>query len=227
MKIITIFLLTILFNLNVVYAQTTNWRSIEDSQKSLVYLNLGYDFGLTTKLGYAHKLDAFRPILLMADYSFPMGKTLFDDFKFRLGGQIEIFDKNHFSFSAQYFAIVRRQQTNLVRQLGVGSEVMVALGYYKPKWHLAIELGYDKSLATHLKHSDKMTSNFPEIKDGWFYNTGGQLFYGLQGSKTLGENMEISLKIGATNARGKDENALLPYYAQLGITYRVKSKSSK
>ena len=64
-------------------------------------------------------------------------------------------------------------------------------------------------------------SNFlQDIKDGWYIPCGGNYFFGVQGSKTITQSFEISTRIGGTNAQGKHENALLPYYAQIGITKR-------
>lgn len=206
------------------FSQNLNWLSKNETNKSLAYLNFGYDFGITTQVGYGHKLDVFRPILLTADYSFPMGKNLMDDFKVRLGGQILIIEKGNFGLSAKVYGIFRRHETSFVRMASFGSEMAVIAGYYKPTWHIAGEFGFDKSINTHLKHSELMRENFPSIKDGWYIPSGGHYFYGIQGSKTIGEHYEISLRVGGTNAQGKDENTLLPYYAQLGFVYKFPSK---
>jgi len=220
MKNTALILLTILFSFNFANSQNINWQSFQEDQKNLAYLNLGYDFGLTTQLGYGYKLKAFKPILLTTDLSVPMGNDFLDDFKFRIGGQMEVFEKNNFSVSTKILATTRRHETNLVRQVGIGTEISLTAGYYKPKWHMAFEIGFDKFLATHLQQGEIMKSNFPEIQDGWFSNSGGQFFYGLQGSKTLGKRMEINFRLGTTNAQGNHENALLPYYFQLGLMYK-------
>jgi len=206
------------------YAQNINWSSINENQKTLTYLNVGYDFGMTTQIGYGHKIDVFRPILLTADYSFPMGKNLVDDFKVRLGGQASIYEINNFIFSAKVYGIFRRHQTELVRMVNFGSEMSAMIGYYKPTWHLAGDFGFDKSIITQLKHSDEMRNNFPSITNGWFIPSGGHFYYGIQGSKTIGDHFELSLRAGATNAQFKDENALLPYYAQFGLIYKFLKK---
>ena len=201
-------------------AQNINWRSLNDEQPNLAYLNFGYDFGLTAHLGYARSIQTFRPILLSADYSFPMGKQLLDDFKIRYGGQIEIVELNNFSASARIFGNFKRRETELVRIIGFGAELSALVGYYKPKWHIAAEFGFDKSITTHLKHSDIMRDNYGKINDGWYLPSGGHYFYGIQASKTLSRSLEISMKMGLTNAQGNDEDALLPYYFQLGLLKR-------
>jgi hypothetical protein len=93
----------------------------------------------------------------------------------------------------------------------------VLAGYYKPTWHAAGEFGFDKSITSHLKHSDIMRTNYPEIRDGWYIPSGGHYYYGIQAGKSLGEYLDLSLRLGATNAQDDDENAVLPYYLQLGL----------
>ena len=214
----------IIFSMSFSYAQNVNWSSFQDGSKSLIYLNTGYDFGLTTQVGYGHQIDLLRPTLLTLDYSSPMGENLVDDFKVRFGGQVSIYEMGNFTFSAKVYGVFRRHQTKLVRMVGFGSELSALVGYYKPTWHLAGELGFDKSIVTHLKHSDVMRENFSKISDGWFIPSGGHFFYGIQGSKTIGNRFELSLRAGATNAQFKDEDALLPYYTQLGLVYRFSFK---
>jgi len=48
-------------------------------------------------------------------------------------------------------------------------------------------------------------------------STGGNWHYGIQGSKTVGRSYEITVQLGATNAKGNDENAILPFFFQLGL----------
>lgn len=206
------------------FSQNINWSSINEDQKSITYLNFGYDFGITTQLGYGYQLKAFKPILLTADYSFPMGKNLVDDFKVRIGGQIPLYEINNFTISAKIYSIFRKHETSLVKMTSFGAEMAAILGYYKSTWHVAGEFGFDKSINTYLKHTDLIKENYPSIKDGWFIPSGGHFYYGIQGSKTIRDRSEISLRVGATNAQGKDENAFLPYYGQLGFVYKFTSK---
>lgn len=219
-----IIILALVANIGSTFAQNNNWKSTHPNQH-MVYLNVGYDFGMTTHIGYSYQLDAFRPITIMADYSFPMGNNLIDDFKFRAGGQISLVEKNNFIASAKVNFNLKRHQTSLVRMTGIGSEFSVLAGYHKLKWHIAAEFGLDESVLTHLKQSDTMKEISPEITDGWVSNSGGHFFYGIQGSKTIGKHLELSLRIGATKARS-GPNALLPYYAQIGLNWKlVKEKA--
>jgi len=206
-------------------AQNINWSSLHEGDRTLTYLNFGYDFGLVTQLGYAHKIQGAKPILLTADYSFPMGKDLTDDFKMRIGGQLPLVAKNNFKFSAKAYGVFRRHETALIRMASFGSDLGIVAGYYKAKWHLAVEYGFDKSVSTHLKHASTMRENYPDIQDGWYLPSGGHHYYGIQVGYALGEKMALSLRAGSTNAQSTDQDALLPSYAQLGLVYSFKSKN--
>lgn len=202
------------------YAQNINWRSMGEEQRNVVQMNVGYDFGATAQVGYARSFTVIRPVIVGLDYSFPMGSTLTDDFKVRLGGQVEVVEIEGFSATIKIFSIFRRYQMPLVRIVSFGSDFGLLAGYYASTWYAAGEVGFDKATATQLKHSDTMKANFPGIRDGWYVPTGGNWYYGIQGGKTIGETLEVSLRLGATNAQDDDENAAIPLYLQLGLGVR-------
>lgn len=200
------------------YSQDVNWRSLRDDQQNLVQLKLGYDYGVTAQLGYHRSLFIIRPVLLGVDFSLPMGSDLVDDFKLRIGGQVEVFEMGGFSATLKIMSNFRRYENDLVRIASFGSDFAGVVGYYTPSWYAAGELGFDKAITSHLKHSDIMRRYvFAEIRNGWYVPTGGNWYYGIQGGKSIGESFDLSLRLGATNAQKKDEDAVLPLYAQLGL----------
>jgi hypothetical protein len=149
-----------------------------------------------------------------------MGSDLLDDFKVRVGGQLEAFQLDGFSATVRVLSNLRRYENQLVRIVGFGADIALVTGYYASAWHAAAELGFDKSIVTHLKHSGVMRSNFPGIRDGWFMPSGGHYYYGIQAGKTLGESYALTLRVGRTSAQFDDEDALVPYYVQLGLGLR-------
>jgi hypothetical protein len=202
------------------YSQNVNWRSLGEDQRNIVQFDLGYDYGATTQLGYGRAFDWLRPVVLTFDYSFPMGKDLVDDFRVRLGSQVEVLQIDGFSATLKLMGSLRRYENPLVRIVSFGSDFALVTGYYSPTWHAAGEFGFDKSIVSHLKHSDIMRSNFPAIRDGWYIPSGGHFYYGIQAGKTLGETYALSLRVGTTNAQFDDEDAVVPYYVQVGLGIR-------
>jgi hypothetical protein len=202
------------------YTQNVNWRSMQENGRNLVQLDFGYDYGTTVRVGYSRVLNWFRPVVLGLDYSFPMGRNLVDDFKVRLGGQVEVLQLDGFSVTLKIMSNLRRYENQLVRIVSFGSDLALVTGYYARTWHAAGEFGFDKSIVSHLKHSDIMREYYPLIRDGWYIPSGGHYYYGIQAGKTLGEHLAVSLRVGATSAQAHDEDAMVPYYAQLGLSVR-------
>ena len=202
------------------YSQNINWRSLNENQPNSVQFHVGYDFGITTKIGYSRSFTLIKPVTLSLNYSVPMGNKLMDDFKVNIGGQVEVFEIDGFSAAIKISSIFRRYQTDLVRMLDFGSDFGIVAGYYNPDWYAAGEFGFDKSITANIKHSDIMKTNFPGITDGWYIPLGGNFYYGIQAGKSIGESYDFSLRFGATQAQFHDENSMLPYYLQLGMGMR-------
>lgn len=202
------------------YTQNVNWRSLWLDQRNSIQLDFGYDYGTIIQLGYSRAFNWFRPVVVSLDYSSPMGMNLVDDFKVRLGGQIEVIQFDGFSATLKLMSSLRRYKNPMVRIVSFGSDFTLVTGYYAPTWHAAGEFGFDKSIVSHVKHSDIMRENFPLIRDGWYIPSGGHYYYGIQAGKTLGETYALSLRLGATNAQSGDEDAMVPYYVQLGLGIR-------
>jgi len=202
------------------YSQNVNWRSLGDEGRNLMQLNAGYDYGAVAQLGYARSFVLFMPATVGVDFTLPMGNDLGDDFKIRLGAQMEVLHVQGFSVTIKMYGNFRRYQTSLVRVVSFGSDFAALAGYYATTWYAAGEFGFDKAITTELKHSDIMRSFFPAIRDGWYVPTGGNYYYGIQGGKTIGEAIEVTLRVGATNAQEHDVNAVIPFYFQLGLGVR-------
>lgn len=199
------------------YGQVLNPQAVNEQTPDYLQFSTGYDFGVITHLSYYRLLGAGMPVILGADISIPMGSTIADDFKVLLGGQMELFESENFAVTLSLRAVVRRHQTDLVRIVNIGSDIGASAGYFTSAWHAAGEIGFDKSINSHLRHSETMKRHFPAIRDGWYFATGGHWYFGVQGGIRLAETVDLSLRIGGTNAEGNDENAMLPVYLQFGI----------
>ena len=212
----TIFVFISLLSAN---AQMVNWEA--NQSRNFAYYNLGYDFGLTNQLGFAYQVKAKNPLVLHSDFSVPLGEKVFDDYKFRLGGQMLVLEKNRMKVAATAGAIFRRHETSLVRMGNVGLDIGATLGYYTMGWSVAGLLSYEHSLSTHLKHSEKMVQDFQGITDGWYGNTGGNFSYGFQFSKSIGASFELNLKLSKVASRFDHEDPLLPYQGTVGMLVRL------
>lgn len=203
------------------FSQSVNWASLKSDNKHIVHVTTGFGYGLVYGVGYSHKLKSKMPILLDASYSFPSGGKLFDDFKTKIGGQARLYSIGNFQFSASIHGIYRRYENTLVSMQNFGSEMTGVIGYYKPKWFVAGEVGFDKAIVTNFKHSQSFKDNYPQVVDGWYIPTGGNFYYDLQTGFSFNQH-DIYLKVGMIISQDFKTTPLIPWYGQIGYNYKFK-----
>nr|WP_315171795.1 hypothetical protein [uncultured Flavobacterium sp.] len=202
------------------FSQNINWRSLSKLQKHIISLNVGLDYGAVIGLGYGYQLNTKLPIVLNTEFSIPFGEKVIDDFKTKLGIQIEVLKIGEFSTTIKANGILRRFENDNARFLNFGSEFSAISGYYKSEWYVAGEFGFDKAIVTNIKHSDIMKEYYPEIKNGWYIPSGGNYFYGIQSGYSFGRN-DMNLKIGSLITQDFKTTPNFPYYMQLGINRKL------
>lgn len=200
-------------------AQNVNWRSFKSEQNHLAHIQTGWDYGLTLGLGYGYKFNTRLPILANIEFSAPMGQNLFDDFKTKIGAQLEVLKTGSFSATLKVYSPFRRYENSRVSLSSFGSEFSGVLGYYKPKWFVSGEFGFDKAIATHITHSELARENYPNIQNGWYVPTAGNYFYGIQTGISFRGN-DLSLKAGRLISQGFKTAPFIPFLAQLGYSRR-------
>ena len=219
MKKILILVAAILTSAAISNSQNINWRSFQD-QKHVVTLNFGLDYGSSIGVGYGYKFKTrLMPILVNTEFSIPAGNDIFDDFKLKIGGQSEVAHLGNFSATVRAYGIIRHYHSDLVKIMNYGSELSAVAGYYKNKWYAAGEFGFDKAITSHIRNSEEMKGQYPDIKDGWYIPSGGNYFYGIQTGYSF-RTIDVTLKGGKTMSQGFRTSALLPYYLQVGLNKR-------
>jgi hypothetical protein len=201
-------------------AQTLNWNTL-DSTKHISNVNFGLNYSLSFGLSYGYKLNTKLPIVLNVITSTASGINLFDDFKTEIGGQVRLFNKSNFAGSVSINGVYRKGQTNLVRLQNFGSNMEAVVGFYKPKWFVAAEFGFDKAIVTHFKHSQKYRDEiYADVVDGWYEPaTGGNFNYGFQAGKSF-NRADITINFGKVISQGFKTYPLVPFYFNLGYNFR-------
>jgi len=219
---ISIFASSILFFNNSVTAQNINWGSLQKNDRHVLNVNTSLEYGWIFGAGYGYQLKTKLPIVLSAEYSFPGGDMLLDDFKTKIGATFRFAKIDNFQFSAKLHGVFRRYENTLSRLVNFGSDMSVAGGHYKRKWHIAAEVGFDKAIVTHFKHSQAYKNNFPNVQDGWYEpSTGGNFYYGIQTGISFKQH-DIYLKAGRMLTQDFRTTPLIPFYAQLGYNLKFK-----
>src|SRR5688572_5552650 len=142
-------------------AQSLNWENQQAFRGHIVSLNVGWDYASTWGIGYGYQMNSSLPVILKADFSTPFGNTNFDDFKVKLGAQVQWFKKGAFAFSTEIDGVFRRYENPHARLLNFGSYMCATAGYYKPKWFVAGDFAFDKAVVTHIKNSAAMKEFYP------------------------------------------------------------------
>ncbi|GAB3523564.1 hypothetical protein [Emticicia fontis] len=221
MNSIKLFIILYLISINFSYAQTINWASLQKEQRHITSLDIGLDYGVTLSLAYHYQLKTALPIIIGAEFSLPSGNNIGDDFKTKVGGQIRWIHLGDFQLSTKIQGVFRRFENNYVRLNNFGSDFSGIIGYYQPKWFLASEVGFDKAIVTHFKHTDLMKENFA-AKDGWYSPaTGGNFYYGLQSGFSW-RCHDLTLKAGKIITQDFKTEPLLPFYLQVGYNLKLK-----
>jgi len=221
-KIKYIFSIVVLFVAFASNAQTFNWSSLKKDQKHILNLNVNSEYGITYGVGYNYHLRSKLPIILNSEYSFPSGKNITDDFKTKIGGQVDLFQVGDFHFTAKLQGIFRKYENDYARLLNFGSDLSGTVGYYKKGWFVAGEIGFDKAIVTHFRHSDLYKSNYPGVNDGWYEpSTGGNLYYGVQGGLS-GRKVDVYLKAGKLTEQDFKTSPILTFHAQVGVNIKFR-----
>lgn len=201
-------------------AQTVNWAALKTDQRHLVHLETGLDFGVKYQLGYSHQLHTKRPALLHIEQSHFAGDRLLEDFATRTGVQVNWIQTGDFHISTDVRGVFRRFENSLVRLANFGCDVSGAVGYYRPKWFVALEAGFDKAIVTNFKHSDDYREDFPGVQDGWYEPaTGGNFRYGTRIGLSV-RKVDLYLKAGNLITQDFKTRPFVPFYGDLGCTVK-------
>lgn len=216
-----IFSIASLFCLQKLNAQTINWHSLQKTSH-IVTASFGFDYSVSYGIGYGYKLTTKLPIVINTQLSLPSGETPFDDFKIKLGGQMQLFNRSGFVGAISLYSLYRRHETRYVRLQSFGSDMKGTFGYYKAKWFATAEAGFDKAIISHFKHTQDFKDNiFDEVADGWMEPpTGGNFYYGLQTGYSL-KKADVTLTLGRVTTQDFRILPTIPFYLNVGLNYRL------
>lgn len=200
-------------------AQTFNWANFSKKQ-NIINLNAGIDYSISYGAGYNYSLQTKLPIVLNTVFSLPSGKNIIDDYKVKSGAQLDWFKKGSLHFTTKFQGEFRRFKNDFATLLNFGSDISGTIGYYKPHWFIAGEVGFDKAIVTHFKSSDAEKANFPGIQDGWYQpSTGGNFYYGINTGFSW-KKFDVYVSAGKVTTQNFTDATLIPFYAQIGINIK-------
>ena len=214
-------LTTVMLWMSSVQAQSINWGSLDSADKHILHVNAGLEHGAVFGIGYGYQINnKLFPMVANMEYSFPAGENIFDDLKTKVGVQVSWIEIEHFQFSTKINGVIRRYENDNVRLVNFGSDLTGVIGYYRTKWFVATEVGFDKAIITHFKHSELYMEEFPGVSDGWYGpTTGGNFYYGVQAGYSFGQH-DTYVKAGRMLTQDFKTAPTLPMYGQVGYNIR-------
>jgi hypothetical protein len=203
-------------------AQSINWANLKEENKHIINANVGVEYGTVYGVGYSYQVkNSLFPVLANIDYSFPSGNNIVDDFKTKVGGQIRWVEYNHFQFSTKIHGVFRRYENDYARLLNFGSDFSGIVGYYRSRWFVAGEFGFDKAIVTHFKHSDSYRDQYAGAVNGWYQPaTGGNFYWGLQGGISFKKN-DVYVRAGKTISQDLKTKPMIPFYLEVGCNIKL------
>ncbi|MBK9981106.1 MAG: hypothetical protein IPP15_01545 [Saprospiraceae bacterium] len=219
---ISMFILALMLMMNAIKAQTINWGCLNRNDNHILNVNAGLEYGTVFGVGYGYQIkNKLFPLFANVEYSFASGENIFDDMKTKVGLQVRWVDFHNFQFSTRLHGVIRRYENDNIRLVDFGSDLTGVLGYYRKTWFLAAEVGFDKAIITHFKHSDAYHEQYPGALNGWFGpTTGGNFYYGVQAGFSFGKN-DVYIKAGKTLTQDFKTTPTVPIYGQLGYNVRL------
>lgn len=213
--------LFLMLAVNTLDAQTINWAAA-GKEKHILNANIGAEYGVVFGLGYHYKLNSkLFPMTVGAEFSTPSGNDLLDDFKTRAGANVRWVKLKDFQLSTRVQGVYRRFENENVAIANFGLDMAGVVGYYRPKWFAGAEVGFDKAIVSHFKHTDYYRETYPDVKNGWYEpSTGGNFYYGVQGGYAF-KNHEIYLKGGNVVSQDFKTKLMLPFYVQIGYNFKL------
>lgn len=204
-----------------VNAQTINWASLKEENKHIINATFGMEYGVIYGLGYGYHIKTrLFSVVANLEYSFPSGNNILNDFKTKIGGQIRWFDYHGFQFSTKIHGVFRRYGNDFDQLVNFGSDMSGIIGYYRPGFFVAGEVGFDKAIVTHFKHSKEYKDLYPGVVDGWYEPaTGGNFYYGLQAGFSFRKG-DLYLRAGKILTQDFKTKPMIPIYGQLGFNIK-------
>jgi hypothetical protein len=184
-----------------------------------VYATFGLDPAFVTSLGYAHVIPVSgHGFELAGDVGVATAQFDARDFRARLGVQTSLLHWRSLHLTMQATAVGRGTENVIYRGFNFGADITGAAGVYRTGWFVAGEFGKDKSVITHVTHTDWYRNQYyADAKDGWYLDAGGTFHYGVAGGFALGRT-EVIARAGFRRTEDWKE-VTPPMYASIGLGF--------
>jgi hypothetical protein len=140
------------------------------------------------------------------------------DYRVRLSADVQLVNRGAFRVAASAAFMTRGTSNRVFRAVNFGSDFGATAGVYRRGWFMAGEIGFDKAIITHLKHTQEYRDQYyADAKDGWYLNNGGTGRLGIMTGTSLG-GAELMVRGGISRTQGGEALAV-PAYLTVGVGF--------
>jgi len=118
------------------------------------YFNFGLDPAVLTTFGYARGFEAAfinRHVTASAELSLPVSKLDLNDYRLKIGARASVINYNSWDFSIPIHLILRGTQNWMHTATNFGADITALFGYYRDRWFVNLEFGYDSAFMTKIQ----------------------------------------------------------------------------
>lgn len=183
-----------------------------------MHISMAVDPAVITSVGYGRFTTLFGATTSLGfEVGVVAGDAELGDYRVRLGGEVQLVRRGAFRVAASAAFMTRGTSNWVFRAVNFGSDFGATAGVYRRGWFVAGEVGFDKAIITHLKHTQEYRDQYYDAKDGWYLNNGGTGRLGIITGRAVG-GAELLLRAGIARTQGGEALAV-PAYLTIGLGF--------
>lgn len=186
-----------------------------------ISVEAGLDSAVAAGLGYTYRRRASfwkYDLLLYGKLGLPAAGIDLADSSVETGIRTTLFAHGNLRLQLAVGPVLRNTKNRLFSANSAGVQATLLPGYQSGRWGLMAELGYEKMLATNLRHSKLYEDTYySEAESGWYSDTAGTIRVGVRAGVRIGDLL-LSTRLGAV-ASERGAPHLPPFYGTIGTSY--------
>lgn len=199
-------------------SQDIAWFANDQNSGHVVSLHIGADFVTGFGLSYGYKFKGKIPFVIGTELTTPFGGQIMDDFEASLTAQTIFHPLKNVGISIKPSMTCRRYGSEAAVLVNISAGLGTTIGYYRDKWSIAAQAGYDHIGATLIKPR-LLQEYYPGSREDWYGSTGGNFNFGLVASYWM-KSTGLSIRVGKTFGQNFEDNPTIPYYADFSVIQR-------
>ena len=194
----------------------------DSSSDHVMTASVGVEHAVVTSLGYGRRVGvvADRPVTAVVVVTLPWAALDAGDWALEAGAFTRVLGSSSWLLGNDVRLRARRSAGAIADIVQFAVRAKLCGGYFTPKGWLSLAVTYDKSLLTHLAHSDRYRDvHYPGARNGWTGSAGGSLEGAVEGGLNVTPRAALTARVGMHTTEDAT-SVMLPYLASIGANVR-------